>query len=179
VRAAAGSADGAVSVIIPQGEIRQAFAELLGINATKGLFLLLSKDHSETPIRCAVADFKVQNGVMTAQRIVLDTGVVLAVGKGQVNLRDETIDLRLEGKSKKFRLVRVMAPITLKGRLAEPKVGVDAGKAAGQIAIGGLLGVVVSPLAAVIPFITSGAAKDADCGALLAEARSQGAPAPR
>jgi len=36
------------------------------------------------------------------------------------------VDLRLEGNSKKFRLIRVMAPITLKGRFEAPEVGVDA-----------------------------------------------------
>ncbi len=176
VRAAAADANGTVSVVIPHGQIRQAFAELLGINATKGLFLLLGKSHDQTPVRCAVADFRAQNGVLTAQRIVLDTGVVLAVGKGQINLRDETVDLRLDGKSKKFRLVRLMAPITLKGRLESPKIGVDIGKAAPQVGIGAVLGVLLSPLAAVLPFIDPGLAKDADCTSLLAEAHSQGAP---
>jgi len=179
VHAAASTANGSMAVVIPQGHIRQAFAELLGINATKGLFLLLSKDHSETPIRCAVAEFRSQNGVMTATRIVFDTGVVAANGRGWINLRDETLNLKLEGKSKKFRLVRVMAPITLKGSLEHPKTGVELSKAAGQIGIGAILGAVVSPLAAIIPFITPGGAKDADCGALLAGAAAYGAPVRR
>ncbi|MBS0412007.1 MAG: AsmA family protein, partial [Proteobacteria bacterium] len=176
VRSAAAGADGVVTVVIPHGQIRQALAELLGINATKSLFLLLSHSNDQTPVRCAVADFRAQNGVLSANRIVLDTGVVLAVGKGDVNLRDETVNLRLEGKSKKFRLVRVMAPITLKGRLEGPKVGVDVGKAAGQLTLAGLLGAVVSPLAAILPFVDPGLAKDADCSSLLAEAARQGAP---
>jgi uncharacterized protein involved in outer membrane biogenesis len=179
VRSAAAGADGVVTVVIPHGQIRQAFAELLGINATKGLFLLLSHSNDQTPVRCAVADFRAQNGVLTADRIVLDTGVVLAVGKGQVNLRDETVNLRLEGKSKKFRLVRIMAPITLDGRLEGPKVGVDAGKAAGQLTIAAALGAFVSPLAAILPFVDPGLAKDADCSSLLAEAAHDGAPVTR
>jgi hypothetical protein len=126
-----------------------------------------------------VADFRAHDGILTADRVVLDTGVVLAIGKGQVNLKDETVDLRLEGKPKKFRLVRIAAPITLQGRLEAPKVGVDVGKAAGQFALSGALGAFVSPLALILPFVSPGLAKDADCSSLLAEAAQQGAPVTR
>ncbi|HZZ36039.1 MAG TPA: AsmA family protein [Caulobacteraceae bacterium] len=176
VRAVASNADGSVSVLIPHGQIRQAFAELLGINALKGGLLLWSKNQHQTPIRCAVVDFRAQNGVLNAERIVIDTGVVRSEGHGQINLKDETVNLRFTGKSKKFRLVRVMAPITVKGRLAEPNVGVDLAKATPQLGIAGVLGALVSPLAAIIPFIDPGGAKDADCAALMTEPR---APAQR
>jgi AsmA family protein len=39
------------------------------------------------------------------------------------------------------------------------------------------LGVLATPLAAVIAFIDPGLAKDADCSQLIAEAERQGAPA--
>ena len=176
VRAAAASADGVVTVVIPHGEIRQALAELLGIDATKGLFLLIAKNQGETPIRCAVADFRARAGVLTAQRIVFDTGVVLSIGHGQIDLRNETVNLVLNGKPKKFRLVRIAAPITVKGSLISPKFGVDIGKAVGQLAISGLLGVLVSPLAVILPFVNPGLAKNADCAALTGEAAALGAP---
>jgi uncharacterized protein involved in outer membrane biogenesis len=171
VRAAAASANGKVVAVVSHGEIRQAFAELLGIDATKGLFLLLTKDQAETPIRCAVADFEAVNGVMTARSLVLDTGVVLANGRGQIDFRDEALNLRLDGKPRKFRLVRIGAPITLTGYLAAPKVGVDVGKAAGQLALSGVLGAVIAPLSAILPFVNPGLAHDADCTALEAEAK--------
>ncbi|MEO8925581.1 MAG: AsmA family protein [Caulobacteraceae bacterium] len=172
VRAAAGDANGTVSLVIPGGEIRQSLAELLGIDATKGLFLLLAKSQGETPIRCAVADFRAQNGVLTADRVVLDTGVVLSIGHGDIDLRNETINLKLDGKPKKFRLVRIAAPITIKGPLIAPKFGVEIGKAAGQVMISGVLAAFVSPLALILPFVNPGLAKNADCAALERESES-------
>jgi AsmA family protein len=176
VRAAAASSNGALTLVIPHGEIRQSLAEFLGIDVANGAFLLLTKNERQAPVRCAVADFRAQNGVLTAQRIVLDTGVVLATGAGDVNLRDETLDLRLDGKPKKFRLLHIGGPITLKGRLSSPKVGVDLSKAAGQIGLAGLLGAVISPLALVLPFVDPGLAHNADCSSLLTEASRSGAP---
>ena len=176
VHEAAASADGRVVLVAPHGEVRQAFAELLGINVANGLYLLLSKDPKETPLRCAVADFEVKDGVAQVSNAVFDTGVVRAQGKGSVDLRNETLDLRLEGQSKKPRLLRVWAPITLKGTLLHPKPGVDAGKAAPQLGLAVAIGAVFAPLAAILPFIEPGLAKDADCAALIGEAKAQGAP---
>ena len=176
VRAAAASASGVVAVAIPQGQMRQLFAELMGIDVGKSLFLYLANDQTPTPVRCAVAEFRANNGVLTAQRILIDTGAVQAVGKGAVDLRSEQINLALAGKPKHFRLIRVAAPITLKGRLDDPKLGVDLAKAAPQLGAAAVLGAAVSPLAAILPFISLGSAKDADCGALLAEAAADGAP---
>ncbi|MDB5438159.1 MAG: AsmA family protein, partial [Caulobacteraceae bacterium] len=170
VHKAVSTADGTVIIAIPSGQMRQAFAELLGINAGRGLLLLLSNNPDGTPVRCAVAQFDVKGGVMQARQIVFDTGVVVANGSGTINLGSETMDLRLEGKSKQPRILRVMAPITLKGPLVAPKPGVDLSKAAAQGGVAAALGSLVSPLAAVVPFLTGGGAKDADCAGLLAKA---------
>ena len=176
IHAAAAGADGRVVLVIPHGKMRQAFAELLGINVANGLYLLLSKDNRETNLRCAVADFEVKNGVMRVNDAVFDTGVVRAAGRGQVNLGNETLDLRLDGQPKEPRFLRVWAPITLKGTILHPKAGVDAGKAAGQLGVAAAIGAVLSPLAVILPFIEPGLAKDADCAGLIGEAKAQGAP---
>jgi AsmA family protein len=177
MRAAAATASGVMAVAIPQGQMRQLFAELMGIDVGRSLFLYLSHDQKPTPVRCAVAEFRANNGVLTAQRLLIDTGAVQAQGAGVIDLRDETLNLSLNGKPKHFRLIHLAAPITLKGRLDEPKVGVDLGKALPQLGAAAALGVVASPLAAIVPFVSLGTTKDADCGALLAEAAADGAPA--
>ncbi len=126
-----------------------------------------------------MAEFRARDGILTAQRILIDTGAVQATGKGVIDLRNETMNLEVSGKPKHFRLIRIAAPITFKGPLDAPKAGVEVGKAAGQFVLGAVLGAVVSPLAAILPFIATGTAKDADCNALLAEAATSGPPAAR
>ncbi len=169
VHKAAAGASGEFAVVMPGGTVRQSLAELLGVDATKGLFQYLAKDPHRTDVRCAVADFDVQNGVMRAKSIVFDTGVVLVNGSGTVNLGDESIRLTFKGKPKKFRLVRVNAPIEIGGHLGAPAVGIDAGPAVAQ---GGLAIVFHS----LLPFLGLDMAKDANCQALLAQAHADGAP---
>jgi Uncharacterized protein involved in outer membrane biogenesis len=178
VHKAFATADGEVMMVAPGGEIREAFAELMGVNVVKGLGLLLKKDMDSVPLRCGVAHFRAADGVMTASNIVLDTEPVLITGQGKVDLGRERMAFRLQGENKKFRLVRVLAPVTAEGPIRAPKLGVEAGTAIGQGAVAAGLGALIAPVAALLPFVDPGLAKDANCGALLAEAGRKGAPAP-
>jgi len=174
VREVASNADGGVTFVLPRGEIREAFAELLGINAGRGLLLLLSKDEGRTPIRCGVADFAVRSGTLQTRRMVIDTGVVLVKGSGSINLDDETMNLLIDGETKRPRLLRVWSPITVQGRLVKPAVGVRTGEVAAQGGLALALGALISPIAALLPFVDPGLAEDADCGALIASAARTG-----
>ena len=102
---------------------------------------------------------------------MIDTDVVLAQGKGSIDLGAETLNLRIEGESKKPRLLRLWAPITVSGPLTAPRIGVDAGDVVSQGGLAGLLGTLVAPVTALFAFVDPGLAKDADCGRLMAGAR--------
>ncbi|MCC7268916.1 MAG: AsmA family protein, partial [Caulobacteraceae bacterium] len=88
----------------------------------------------------------------------------------------ERLNLELRGKPKKLRLIRLRAPITVKGPLRAPQVGVEAGGAIAQGAAGLGIGALLAPLAAVLPFVDPGLARDANCAAMLAEGMAEGAP---
>ena len=167
----AAASKGSISLIVPQGEMRAAFAELLGINASAGLLKLLSGDQSNSQIRCAVADFNVSGGVARAQTFVIDTDVVLAKGSGTINLDSETLNLKIDGQSKKPRLLRLWTPINISGPLTKPRVGVDVGEVVAQGGLTAVLGAVVAPIAALFAFVDPGLAENANCGALIANAR--------
>lgn len=176
VHTVASSANGTITTVVPHGEIRAAFAELTGINLARGLGLLLTKNQQKAQVRCAVADFKSSDGIMTTQNIVMDTQNVRITAKGSINLRTETLDLSINGQPKKVRLGTLKSPIIVHGALRKPSVGLDPGHMAKQTAMAVALAAIVTPLAAVLAFIDPGLAKDADCGALLAEAQERGVP---
>jgi uncharacterized protein involved in outer membrane biogenesis len=169
VHKAAASANGQLTLVMPRGTIRQSFAELMGVNATKGLFQLLTKDPHQTDVRCGVADFQIRNGVMQASNAVFDTGVTRVNGGGTINLNDESLKLVFKGKPKKFRLIRINAPIVIGGHLSAPKFGIDAGPVAVQ---GGL----ALALNTILPFVNIDYAKDANCAGLMSEMEAKGAP---
>jgi uncharacterized protein involved in outer membrane biogenesis len=166
----ASTADGVMSFIIPDGEINEAMAELTGINVTRGLGLLLAKNETKTSIRCGVVDFRAQKGEMNAKTMFIDTTDVLITGRGDISLNSEALNVALQGNPKKLRLTRVRAPITVKGTLAHPAFGIDAGKLAEQGAVATALGTLLTPVAAVIAFIDPGRAKNKDCVASVSDA---------
>jgi hypothetical protein len=161
-------ADGRVSVILPHGEVREAFAELTGINVARGVGLLLKGDEDRAPIRCGVAQFEVKDGVMRADNVVFDTENVRITGRGDIRLGPEELDLSIKGQPKKLRLARLRTPIEIGGHLRKPSIGIDAGKTLKQGAIATALGTVLTPLAAIFAFVDPGLAKDENCAALLA-----------
>ena len=100
----------------------------------------------------------------------MDTTDVLITGRGDINLDSEALNLALRGDPKKLRLTRLRTPITIKGTLDHPSVGIDAGKLAEQGAVATAMGTLLTPVAAVLAFIDPGLAKNKDCTASLAEA---------
>ncbi|MDI1325333.1 MAG: AsmA family protein [Brevundimonas sp.] len=167
----AANSKGTLSLVVPQGQMRAAFAELLGINVTAGLGRLLSGDTGTSEIRCAVADFTVSGGTATARTFVIDTTPVLARGSGTINLGAETMNLRIDGETKSPRLIRLWSPINITGPLTAPRIGIDKAAVVGQVGLGTVLGALINPLVALLPFVDPGLAKDANCGALISSAR--------
>ena len=172
-------ANGMFTVILPNGEVRAAFAELTGINVSKGIGLLLTNANDKAEIRCGVAQFNIKDGLMSAQNITFDTQNVLITGKGDIELGPEQLNLQIKGDPKKIRFTRLRSPIEVKGHLMKPSVGVDVGSTIKQGAIAAALGTLVTPLAAVIAFVDPGLAKDRNCAQMIAEADSKGPKAPK
>jgi len=129
VRAAAATSNGEVAVAIPRGQMRRLLAELMGIDVGRSLFLYCRTTRSRRQCAARSPSSATRGGVLTAQRLLIDTAAVRAEGGGVIDLRKETLNLAINGKPKHFRLLRLAAPITLKGRLDDPKLGVDVAKA--------------------------------------------------
>jgi AsmA family protein len=176
MHAFASTANGTLSVVVPRGEIEQAFAEFAGIDVARGLGLLLKKNQQQTPLRCGIADFDARQGIVRVKQVVFDTQVVIVTGKGNVNLRRERLHLQLTGNPKKFRIGVLRTPIEITGTLRHPSIGVKASKLATQGAIAAALGAIATPFAAIAAFVDPGLNKSADCQALLADAKASGAP---
>jgi AsmA family protein len=173
VHKAAATANGDLTIVMPHGRMRAAFAELTGINLDRGLGLLLTKKDDSTEIRCGVASFHADNGDLKANSLLFDTTHVLVTGGGHINLSDEALDVSLQGKPKEIRVVRLRSPIEVKGTLAHPSVGLEPGHLAAQAGAAAALGVVLTPAAAVLAFVDGGLAKDANCSAVVGQGEAR------
>ena len=149
------TANGIVTLVVHGGTVRDSLAEATGMDL-RGFGLVMSKDTRETAIRCAVGIFKERDGTLTIDDFVADTEPVLITGTGQIQFAGESLDLALRGEPKSLRLFHWRSPIMIKGTLLHPSVQIHPQK---------------------LQIIDRGAARDADCAALIASADSAAAAA--
>ena len=178
VHAIASDANGTLSAVISQAQIRKAFAELAGIDVVRGLGLLLTDKQQTVPIRCGVAEFALKDGDAQTQHLLVDTPDVIVTGDGKITFGDEKLDLNLKGEPKKPRFDRLRAPINVRGTLRHPSVGLSTPALVKQGAAAAALAVVATPFAAALAFVDPGLAKNADCAELTNEAEGKVAQPP-
>ena len=155
--------------------MRASIAEAASLELA-GALGLWRKSEKETRVRCGVASFEVHEGKATAHSVVLDTDRALITASGELDMDSESLDLTLHGRPKTPGL-ELRSAVTVRGTLSHPKFTLAGKGFAGQAAAAAALGVILTPVAAVLAFVNPGLAHDADCAALLAQAQA-GTPAP-
>ena len=155
------SADGHFRLTANKGQISRLLMEQSGLHLLEILRLNLSGDQT-VPMNCAVADFKVEHGVMQVQRLVLDTSVNTLVGRGQVDLAQERLDLTIVPHTKVVSVVALRSPIYIKGSFAKPVVDVDRGRIAAR-GVGALVLGLLNPVLALVPLLDSGPGVENGC----------------
>jgi AsmA family protein len=169
--------NGQITMIMTSGKISRLLIEAADIDIAQALPLFLGKDKA-THIRCAVVDFDVRNGQLDSKVLVLDTDDSLMVGNLGMDFKNERLDGRLDAKPKDSSIFAAQIPITIRGPLKSPQVGLEGKKLSRKTVTVAALAAVLNPLAGLLPFIERGDAQDADCRALIAEAREPD-PAPK
>ncbi|WP_174625081.1 AsmA family protein [Candidatus Methylobacter favarea] len=171
------TSEGRITLLMTGGRISLLVIKGAGLDVAGATPLLLGKDKS-TDIRCAIGDFKVDNGLLTSDIFVFDTTDSNIAGNARINLKEETIDVKVEAHPKDFSPLSARTPITVTGRLKKPDIGLDPKELAARGASAAVLGAVLTPLAAIIPFIELGLGEDSDCRELIQQARSRSVPQP-
>ena len=167
-----GNVDGEVVATMAGGRFSRLFIELSGIDVAEAIPLFSSDKPVE--IRCAVADFDAKDGMLTSRALVFDTSDTLVDADATVNLKTEALNVKAMAHPKDPSPLVGRTPITVGGTFANPSVGIDPSGLIARGAAAVALGVLLTPLAAIIPFVELGLGEDSDCGGLLAAAGKKG-----
>ncbi len=166
-----GSLDGNASASLHGGTLSHLVTELLGLDVAQALGVLVRGD-KPLPLRCAVLDLALKDGVATARRGVIDNADSTVRLNGRINLRDETLALRATVRPKDVSPLSLRTPLLVTGTLADPCVGVEGGRLAGRVLAALGLAAIAGP-AGLLPLLDTGAADQADpCVAAAAPARA-------
>ena len=167
IAAMLGSSDGDVAIGMGRGRISNLVMELAGIDIEESLKFLVEGDRT-IPIRCAFGDFSVADGVMTSRALAFDTTDTILVGEGHINLRDETLDLKLRPRPKDRSLLVLRSPLLVTGTFKHPSFRPDLKRVGLRSAIALTLGSIAPP-AALLATLELGPGKNADCGGRYAK----------
>ena len=171
VDALLGSADGQVVLSMAGGAIDALIVEAIGLDVAESIAVLLDSmtqtEEDKTPIRCAIVNLELEQGIATARPIVIDTVDSKITVDGRINLKDETLDIFIEALPKDLSLLSGNQPIHVDGPLLSPSVNPAPGRTENEP-----LGWLLAPLAAVLPFFDVGTEEDSPCGS--SDRRGQG-----
>ncbi len=171
------NSNGRLSLFMGGGSFSDLVVRLIGLDISKALGIVVTKD-KPVGVRCLVADFAVNQGLAKADTMVLDTVPSTITGQGNVNLADETIDLKLSAHPKQPSLIKARSDIYIRGTFKNPSAGLNPASLAAQGGAAAVLGALLTPLGALLPFIDLGLGKDSPCQQLIQEAKSGTPPAP-
>jgi len=153
------------------GDLSALLVDLSGLEFGNALLSALGIPN-RAKVQCLITDFVLQQGLVDARTVVLDTNEARVGGKGSINLRDETLKLVLETDSKHFSIGSLPAPVDITGTFAKPSVLPDLAVVGARAGAAVALGVLLTPLGALLPTIQLGTGEDGACAGLLANAKA-------
>jgi uncharacterized protein involved in outer membrane biogenesis len=165
-----GSASGKAGVVMPAGQISGEVMAMVAIDLWRIAKFKLSGDEP-VKVRCGVADFEVEKGVMRANALVFDTEAVNVQGEGQIDLRREQLDITLYPEPKQKSLASLRTPLYVSGPFSKPSAGPDKGRLAAK-GLGAVVLGAVAPLLALVPLVETGPGADSDCNRLVQQAKA-------
>lgn len=167
-----GNGNGELKLFMSQGgNISAVLVDLSGIEIGNALLSALGIP-SRAEVRCLVSDFTLQHGMLATKVLLLDTSEANVTGSGDVNLRDETIKYRLRTEAKHFSIGSLPADILLNGRLKHPSIAPDPVELGARVGAAVGLGILLTPLGALLPTIQLGLGEDNACGPLIRQAQA-------
>lgn len=112
--------DGEVGITLENGMIRRREIDMLFLDFVDWLFTFgISKN--ETKITCAIASYKITQGIVNTEIFYLDGPKITARGEGTIDLGAEIIDTVINLEKKKL-LFNSRTPIHIRGNLSDPTV---------------------------------------------------------
>ena len=166
-----GHGDGELKLFMSGGNLSALLIDLTGLDFGNGVISALGIP-SRAQLRCLVTDFGLSKGVLETRTFIFDTSAANVVGSGSINLRDEQVDYRLSTEPKRLNIGSLAAPILIRGPLKDPSIHPDPVVLAERGGAAVVLGVFLTPLAALIPTIQLGLGKDHNCDELLASVQT-------
>jgi uncharacterized protein involved in outer membrane biogenesis len=157
-----GHGDGEVKLaLVSAGNLSALLVDIAGLEFGNALLSALGVPN-RADIQCFVTDMPLRHGVLDLNVFLLDTTEGRITGTGSLNFADQMLDVSMTTRSKNFSIGSIPGPINITGPLGSPSIRPGAEIVARAGAAAGL-GVLLTPLGALLPTIQFGVGDDNAC----------------
>jgi uncharacterized protein involved in outer membrane biogenesis len=154
------------------GQISELLIELAGLDVAHALGVVVSGD-KPIPIRCALLDLQGTNGQMAVQTLVFDTADSIISGQGNIDLRDEKVNIVVIPAPKRFSPFSLRTYIRVAGGFKSISFFPDPIKTGTDSLVKKVFNVLTLLLTSPFQPRDVGQGKDADCDALITSIQKQ------
>ncbi len=148
------------------GDLSALIVDLSGLQFGNALMSAIGIPN-RAKLQCLILDMPLQQGVASAKTILIDTDEGRIGITGNINLRSEALALVLKTEAKHFSIGSLPTPIDVSGSLGAPGITPEVGPLALRGGAAVVLGILGTPLAALLPTIQFGTGDDNACAGLL------------
>lgn len=166
------TASGNTFIVMSGGEISEMLLELAGLDVA-GATRVLVKGDKPIPIRCGLVDLQGKEGQMAVQALVFDTGSTVIFGEGNIDLRDERVNIVLTPVPKDFSPLSLRSYIRVTGRLKNISAFPDPIKTGTDSIFAKIFNVFTMLALSPLQPRDLGLGRDVNCDALIAQVQKK------
>jgi len=157
------------------GQISELLVELAGLDVAHALGVVVSGD-KPIPIRCAVLDLQGKDGQMAVKTLVFDTPTSIISGEGNIDLRDEKVNIVVMPAPKRFSPLSLRSYVRVSGGFKNISAFPDPIKTGTDSLVKRIFNVLALLVSSPLQPRDLGQGKDADCDALIASVQKPAPP---
>ena len=122
-----GGANGYFDISAQPTGLNSGIVDLWAVNLLSSVVTSAIKDQDASTVNCVVSRFKLENGVMTAQQLAVDTSRIRICGEGQLSFADRDFKLVAVPKAKRAEFFGLATPLKIKGEFEDFRVSMKGG----------------------------------------------------
>ncbi len=157
-----GGLDGTLQLAMAQGWLDLIAAELLPLNVADALVAALT-DGGQIELQCTYVRLVADDGLVTLDEFFMATESAHLTAAGVMNLATEEMEFAFEGHNKDVTIFTANSPVELEGSMDDPEVNVVSPELLAR-GLASVLGALVAPPAAILPWIDLGGGDDVGMG---------------
>jgi uncharacterized protein involved in outer membrane biogenesis len=127
MRSILSGANGYLDVSAKLENMSSSLVDLWAVNLLSSVVSSAIKDDQEPQINCAISRFRLENGLMTAEQLAVDTSRIRICGEGVISFVDDSFDLVVKPNAKRPEFFSLATPLAVRGKFDDFRIGMKTG----------------------------------------------------